>query len=121
MLKIYKLVGEEPIIAEFLEETDTKIAIRNPMIPRMRNISMPDGNTCVGLGWSTIVQFVENIEEVMSRVELPKRSIMWEGIPTGEVIDSYKAAMMQIKSLLNGNEHNSSDTSAKCPVPNMIN
>lgn len=102
MLKIYKLVGEEPIVAEFLEITGKHTIVKNPMIPMMRNIAAPDGSTYIGLGWKTVVQFVEDLEGAMNDVKLPTELIMWQGEPTGEVGDSYRAAIDQVENLIKG-------------------
>jgi hypothetical protein len=100
MLKIYKLIGEEPIVAEFLKIEGKNTFVKNPMIPTMRNIAAPDGSTYIGLGWKTVVQFVEDLEGIMKYVKLPTEMIMWQGKPTGEVGDSYRAAISQIEGLI---------------------
>lgn len=102
MLKIYKLVGEEPIVAEFLRIEGKHTFIKNPMIPTMRNIAAPDGSVHIGLGWKTVVQFVEDLEGAMNSVKLPTEMIMWQGKPTGEVRDSYRAAISQVVGLIKG-------------------
>ena len=97
MLRLYKLVGEEPFVAEFIEEHGFDHIVKNPLIPRMRNF-VSEGKPCVGLTWAPMVQFVEDILETMQSVKVPLSSVMWSSTPAGEVADSYKIAVATIES-----------------------
>lgn len=121
MLKIYKLVGEEPIVAEFLRNDNGDIHVRNPLIPRMRNVVGDNGQAFVGVGWSTVVQFVDNLIDTMEDVKLPSNSIMWQGEPTIEVANSYQAAIDQIQALARGEGYNPPSLQTECAVPNKLN
>lgn len=101
MLKIYKLVGEEIIVAEFVRETSSSIFVKNPLVPKMRSVIVK-GKPCVTLSWVPFVQFTCNLLETMKSINLPTNLLMWSDTPAEEVADSYRVAIETIENRVEG-------------------